>query len=705
MSRPIAVTRWVPYGLLFGLYLTARGYQSFDGDQAYRLPLLLHRQDPSAFADDPFVRAFDAFNPHRGYLALLDLASRPLGLSAGLFALFAATFALTCAGVSRLARTLWPDRGPSVGLLAVALVLLARAGNIGTNHLFEPMLLDRLLGFGLGWVALTLAIEGERWRPSLLVGLAAVIHPSVGLQLGGLLGASWVAWAIASRRTGQSWRSTAVGLAWLTLALIPGAVPNVLGGHCLFEGLSAEEFRRIGVELQMAQHMVPSLWRRPQWLAWGGYLVLGAMALRGGGRCEVPTLRGERVRFALTCAVLLAGIGLAYLMIEVARDLRVTVFQPFRMATIARGLALIAAAGRCVALWRRRDILHRGRVALIAAGLTGDWAFVVAVVVEVGASLGEMMAFGPPLPRSVNGIFHPDRPPQGGMGSEGGRGLAGNPPPLWGRSEWGGVGRCGVATRRLAIALVLATLAYGLLFLSRHDTERGHRALAVALVAAVGWQLIAPGLRPGWTRRRLVFAAAVCGVLPALALAGPACLGRDHPLTRALAARCRFGPIPTDDVERLAVWARSNTPADARFITPPGPKTFRLWSGRSVAFNRAASPYHAAGLKDWSDRFRAHVGFEGTTAEFVRAYLSDRHGLERRYDRLSPEDLARLAAGQGAGYVVAPFTGSAYANHGHRGPLRILEASGRLAIYRVEPPDGCAECRTWFAAATGGTRR
>ena len=90
--------------LIFGLYLTLRGYHSRDGDQAYRLPLLLHRQDPALFACDPFVRAFDAFNPHAGSLALLDLASRPFGLSAALFGLFALTFAATCLGVDRLAR-------------------------------------------------------------------------------------------------------------------------------------------------------------------------------------------------------------------------------------------------------------------------------------------------------------------------------------------------------------------------------------------------------------------------------------------------------------------------------------------------------------------------------------------------------------------------------------------------------------------------
>src|SRR5437764_4290059 len=99
--NPEPPSRWVLFVLLFGLYVTAHGYHSRDGDQAYRLPLLLHRQDPRLFADDPFVTAFEAFNPHRGYLALLDCASRALGLSLGMAALVALTFALTGYGRDR----------------------------------------------------------------------------------------------------------------------------------------------------------------------------------------------------------------------------------------------------------------------------------------------------------------------------------------------------------------------------------------------------------------------------------------------------------------------------------------------------------------------------------------------------------------------------------------------------------------------------
>ena len=88
--------------------------------------------------------------------------------------------------------------------------------------------------------------------------------------------------------------------------------------------------------------------------------------------------------------------------------------------------------------------------------------------------------------------------------------------------------------------------------------------------------------------------------------------GRDAvgPRRAGRALPVRGGARPTTS-SGWRVWCREHTPADARFIGPPGPKTFRLWSLRSLAFNRAGSPYHAAGLADWAARFRDHVGFDG----------------------------------------------------------------------------------------------
>ena len=202
-GRPAAVAGWSTRFFL-GLYLTFRGYHSFDGDQAYRLPLLLHQQDPQLYAADPFVRAFDAFNPHRGWLLVLDLVTRPLGPAAGLFLIFVLTFGATCVGIDRLARGVWPTLGHGAGLVAIGLVLAAKAGNIGTNHIFEAMVLDRQVAFALGWLALAqLVVQPDRGRLLVMaaVGAATLVHPSAGLQLALVLAASWTAWCLLGRWT------------------------------------------------------------------------------------------------------------------------------------------------------------------------------------------------------------------------------------------------------------------------------------------------------------------------------------------------------------------------------------------------------------------------------------------------------------------------------------------------------------------------
>ncbi|HWE36284.1 MAG TPA: DUF6798 domain-containing protein [Isosphaeraceae bacterium] len=621
--------RWVVVAILLGLYLTIHGYQSRDGDQAYRLPLLLHRQDPRLFADDPFVRALDAFNPHRGYLALLDLASRPLGLSAALAVLYSLTCVITFLGIDRLARAAWPDRGRGVGVVAFALVLLARAGNIGTNHLFEGTLLDRLIGFGLGWLALAGAVHRAWARAAAWIGLVALIHPSIGLQLALLGSASFLAWAIVPVGTGVRPRDAMRSCTAMALAIAPAAILHGGNGAKLFEGLPAEEFRLLTAYLQSPQHMIPHLWRWPQVAAWGCYFVVATLAL-----FETPLRRWprERVRLLLLLVVDLIGLAFGWFAVEGLRDLGATLFQPFRMATVARGLALVAIAGRVDRLWRRGDPTCRIRAALLAAGLVGDRALIVATAVELVMAAGAAWPIG------------------------------------------------------------LGVLGAGLGYLARHDTESGHWALMGGLVVAAVVTVfdlgrVGPTRFRGRTRgTRLTFALVGAWVVPALALIGCGLpVGGSGPArvaVGALVARCRFAEVPIDDGERLAVWCRRQTPEGARFVVPPGLKTFRLWSRRAVAFNRAAGPYHASGLADWADRFRDHVGYRGSLPDFVRAYLADRHGLERRYQAMTSDERAALARRQGAMFVIAtaPAPG---ATPDPSSPLEPIHVEGRLAVYRL----------------------
>ncbi len=402
--------RWLVYLVILGLYLSLRGYHSFDSDQAYRLPLLLHRQDPAMFATDPFVRAFDVFNPHRGALLVLDLFTRPLGLSVGLLLIFILTFVATCRGVDRLAQAVWPDAGRHIGVVAVGLVLAAKAGNIGTNHLFEAMVLDRLTSLALGWLALAQVIiepRRGRWRAMAAVAMATLIHPSVGLQLALVLAASWTVWWLMGRWMKVSRSDALLGVAAIAVAVLPGLAVNLAGGRSPQGNMPGDVYWLLSVELQSPQHMLPHLWRMPQWLAAGCYLALAALAVFGPNRWSQPgqaealnrTIRPTRwsptlLRLVATLAVILVGLGMAWYAIEYWHHVGITVFQPFRMATLARGITLVFVAGRITALWRTGGLKERLRAILIAVALTGDWLMVVVTLAELSvAAAGATRAY------------------------------------------------------------------------------------------------------------------------------------------------------------------------------------------------------------------------------------------------------------------------------------------------------------------------
>jgi hypothetical protein len=459
-------------------------------------------------------------------------------------------------------------------------------------------------------------------------------------------------------------RTAVLGLVGLAVAVIPGLAVNLAPGSSLLGDMPAQDFWLLTAELQSPQHMLPHLWRMPQWLAWACYLVMAALALAGDrqSRTETPIRKqpepgpiGDRspaqLRLTAIFAIILLWLGAAWYAIEVRHHVRVTVFQPFRMATIARGIALVLVAGRLVVLWRSGGWLGRLRATLIPVAFGGDWLLVVVTLAELTVSAVEAI-------RS--------------------RVVAFTRSSVIDAAAW-----CGI-------------LAIGFNFLAHHDTEFGNRtllaALSVCLIVGylggrhdqVNWL---DSWNGAWTPRSLRVAFVLAWVVPlASLLAATVPLDHPtsgHPLVLSLINRCRFAAVPVDDVERLALWCRDHTPASARFIGPPGPKTFRLWSLRSLAFNRAASPYSAAGLADWFSKFQEHVNFHGTPSEFVRAYLADRHGFESRYQTQTDAERAALAVRQGATYIVAAAPSDSDHPTDH-GPLELLHIEGHYAVYQVK---------------------
>ena len=495
-----------------------------------------------------------------------------------------------------------------MGLVLVA----AKAGNIGTNHLFEAMLLDRLMALALGWAAVAAILSdsanGPKWAGA-AIGSAAVVHPSIGLQLGLIV----MAWLVAI----QGWRGIA-GAAWVGLGIAPGVLLAASQSGRLMDGLPETDFLTIAASIQGPQHMLPHLWRMPQWLAGAAYLALAGLTIatrpRSVGRARLLALLG----------IVLAALAAGWFGIEVLHSAKVTVFQPFRMATVARGLCLILAADLVASRWDRGNALGCARAMVLVVGVASDWLMVVAVACEL------LITFSP----------------------------------------------------RGARTIAIVAWSSGACFLASHDTEGSHWILIATVLVPyavdrfVRFRRTANESSDATPRKsRFAVACAVAWMIPLAAGIVPNL--SDGRIAQRLADHCRFGEWAGDDVERLAAWCRVHTPERARFVGPPGPKTFRLWARRDLAFNRAASPYHAAGLADWITRFRDHVGFRGSIAEFATRYLSERQKLEAGFDAMDARALADLARREGADYVYASsrLIGGT--------DLERLQVEGRYAAYRV----------------------
>jgi hypothetical protein len=173
-------------------------------------------------------------------------------------------------------------------------------------------------------------------------------------------------------------------------------------------------------------------------------------------------------------------------------------------------------------------------------------------------------------------------------------------------------------------------------------------ALAIAATAAV----LAVPVR---------FAGRACAALAALALAAA-----------LWASPCGAGltTVPAADAQELALyrWVREATPIDALFIAPPSLSLFRLLGRRAIVADTKSPPLQPALMVHWYRRLCQMV---------ERTDVETHEEVERLWDRLTPDQLERVARAFGADFVVVWAT--------TRLPGAPVYANARFAVYPVTP--------------------
>lgn len=158
------------------------------------------------------------------------------------------------------------------------------------------------------------------------------------------------------------------------------------------------------------------------------------------------------------------------------------------------------------------------------------------------------------------------------------------------------------------------------------------------------------------------FAGRACAALAALALVA------------ALWASPRgagLTTVPAADPQELALyrWVREATPIDALFVAPPSLSLFRLLARRAIIADTKSPPLQPALMVRWYHRLCAMV---------EREDVETHEEVERLWDRLTPDQLARVARTFHADYIVVWAT--------TRLPGAPVYANARFAVYAVAPP-------------------
>lgn len=615
------VGRWRIIMIGTGVVMTLGGYESRVIDQCYRLPIVEKQLDPSAFPMDPFVDSFTSFNPHQIYAELLGLGSKTFGLSITLFLLQILTVAFCISAIWRIRKSLWPDLPEWSDWLLIAMFALLKAGNLGTNHLWEDHLLDRQMGFTLGWLALAEFLDaGPRklWTIPILIGSIALIHPGLGV----LTFTLWSGVFLLGFRLGivglNSFTRMAVSL---ILSMIPWAVIYLPQARLMKLGVEKTEFWALATELQGPQHMRPIYWRESQWLAAGFLITMALVSMRlYRSKCNPENCK----KIAIWSGLIAFGLLLAVPLIEIFHILDVALAQPFRLATPLRGLCLIALLPHLIRLIQRKSLIGTARAFGLLFSLRFDWGFVVASAIELSMIATDF---------SVASVI----------------------------SE--------TVRIRIQWMLFLGAGFYGIYWLFQHDPAESESVLmggyltgfAISFLmnkiqSSSSWNFGDQAFQRRASRefRLLIYAWA----LPMIAIVCGLCdpIGQ-FKVAQMISTKWRIAETPLTDSERLGVWARRNIPEDAMVLIPPRDKSFRYWSRRSVVCNVAGSPYQAKALKEWALRLKKLAGKPDLSLiEFARQWPEKRVEFEMAFERLSAADWSALADEFKADTLMVPAT-------------------------------------------------
>ncbi|MCF8464197.1 MAG: hypothetical protein K9G41_05125 [Flavobacteriales bacterium] len=172
------------------LFLLVRGYQFNTNDQAEHLPQIYQQLDSQLYSNDYFVNQSNAiFTVRHFYEKLVLFVAEIIGLEWGLFVLTFLCISSMAYSFARIAEELFHDRW-AVLLAPMLAMLVFYNFTVGGNNIMYGSFISSTLAKGISAFALLQFIRFKHFYAAVVLGIATLFQPLVGLQLFLLLGAT-----------------------------------------------------------------------------------------------------------------------------------------------------------------------------------------------------------------------------------------------------------------------------------------------------------------------------------------------------------------------------------------------------------------------------------------------------------------------------------------------------------------------------------
>lgn len=507
-------------------------------------PIVLALMDPEYLPGDFFVSAARDFGPRQNFAWIFaTLAPGPDSLPV---IYFLATFLLNVAVailMGLLARDMF--RSNLAGMFAVGAAMSASFFRLaGADRLLSSQINANRLAFPLAIAGIWLAVRRRPALVGLVTGVATLLHPVFGLEVGVLLLVSMAVSALITSKSSRDriarLRGVAGGAGVLALVSLPIMI-LYLDSPRIPDGTLIE------VMLLRLSHELLATEQGLRWVHFALFLLGAALAwvwTRSGSE-QTDEGRVVFVVFAVSILVAIAG-GIVFTELIPTR-FGVIASTLHRLPFVLGWLGLLAIAGSAAQLNREP---------------TTAWGvFLYATVISpISVGLGHLL--------------------------------------FWVRRRLGRETDPESSSRRVTW-VVLACLS---LFVGAALTAAARYLVLFVVVAAAGTWILVVSNR---VMARVVPAALT--IVLAVTLIALQEIGRGPQIVNAIGPAILPAHLDSPEVD-IARQASEVTPADSIFVTPPGFGSFRFLADRAIVADFTAFPYQETAIPEWRSRMLAQYG-------------------------------------------------------------------------------------------------